>query len=98
MSNQAGATAELQRGATRPKGPLVWRDMDQQELDAAYDQSKYAANQAQLQERRLFNSARAHERLGAPLRLAYGPSAIEGLDVYRTNKANAPINVFIHGG
>ncbi len=26
--------------AARPKGPPVWRDMDQQELDAAYDQSK----------------------------------------------------------
>lgn len=96
MSNQVAA--ELERGAGRQKGPPVWRDMDQQELDAAYDQSKYAPNQAQVQERRVVNSARARERLGAPLRLAYGPSAIEALDVYRTSKANAPINVFIHGG
>ncbi len=103
MSSQAAGAAELARGeehqdATRPKGPLVWRDMDQQELDAAYNQSKYAPNQAQVQERRAVNSARARERLGAPLRFAYGASAIEGLDVYRTNKAKAPINVFIHGG
>jgi arylformamidase len=84
--------------SARVKGPLVWRDMDQQELDAAYDQSKYAANQAQIQERRLAASQRARSALGEPLRLAYGASEIEQLDVYRTNQANAPVNVFIHGG
>jgi arylformamidase len=91
---------ELERKSTAPraKGPLVWRDMDQQELDAAYDQSKYAPNQAQIQERRLVNSARARALLGEPLRLAYGASAIEQIDVYRTDRANAPVNVFIHGG
>ncbi len=30
--------------APRAKGPAVWLDMDQAELDAAYDQSKYAPN------------------------------------------------------
>src|ERR1700730_5818292 len=111
MTDKSALGAELERndgerkGAavagpkdTRPKGPPVWRDMDQQELDAAYDQSKYAANQAQVQERRLVNSARARAALGEPLRLAYGASAIEAIDVYRTRQANAPINVFIHGG
>jgi len=94
-------SADVERKAApgpRPKGPLVWRDMDQQELDAAYDQSKYAANQAQVQERRLVASARARAVLGEPLRLAYGAGAIEQLDVYRTTRANAPVNVFIHGG
>ena len=31
-------------------------------------------------------------------RRSYGPSAVEGLDIYRTKRANAPIFVFIHGG
>jgi len=84
--------------AQRAKGPRVWLDMDQQELDAAYDQSKYAANRAQIQERRLAASLRARAALGEPLRLAYGASEIERLDVYRTSQANAPVNVFIHGG
>jgi arylformamidase len=93
------AEAERRGGAApRPKGPRVWLDMDQQELDAAYDQSKYAPNQALVQERRLAAGARARAALGEPLRLAYGPSEIEGLDVYRTSAANAPVNVFIHGG
>jgi len=94
-------TTETERSraaAARPKGPRVWLDMDQQELDAAYDQSKYAPNQAQIQERRLVNSARARARLGEPLRLAYGASGIEQLDVYRAKRADAPISVFIHGG
>jgi len=84
--------------APRQKGPPVWLDLDQQELDAAYDQSKYAPNQAQIQARRLVLSANARKVLGEPLRLAYGPSEIEGLDVYRTARAQAPVSVFIHGG
>jgi hypothetical protein len=32
----------------RVKGPPVWLDMDQAELDAAYDQSVYAPNLPQL--------------------------------------------------
>jgi arylformamidase len=98
-SSVLSAGIERKSAATaRVKGPPVWLDMDQQELDAAYDQSKYAANQAQIQERRLAASARARAALGEPLRLAYGASEIERLDVYRTSQANAPINVFIHGG
>ena len=30
--------------APRAKGPSVWLDMDQAELDAVYDQIKYAPN------------------------------------------------------
>ena len=37
-------------------------------------------------------------RLGAPRRYAYGTTPIEALDVYPTKRANAPINIFIHGG
>jgi len=82
----------------RVKGPLVWLGMDQAELDAAYDQSKYAPNLPQITKRYATNSEAARSRLGAPLRFAYGPTAIEGLDVYTTKRPNAPINVFIHGG
>ncbi len=37
-------------------------------------------------------------RLGAPKRLAYGSSPVEGMDLYPTKQANAPIHVFLHGG
>ena len=82
----------------RVKGPPVWLDMDQAELDAAYDQIKYAPNLPQITKRYATNSAGVRSRLGAPRRFAYGPTAIEGLDVYATKRPNAPINVFIHGG
>jgi arylformamidase len=72
--------------------------MDQAELDAAYDQSRYAPNLRQITKRYATNSDAARSRLGEPRRFAYGPTAIEGLDVYATKRPNAPINVFIHGG
>ena len=84
--------------APRAKGPAVWLDMDQAELDAAYDQSKYAPNLSQLVNRYATNSEAVRARLGAPRRYAYGPTSIEKLDVYTTRHANAPINIFIHGG
>jgi arylformamidase len=78
--------------------PKVWLDMTQAELDAAYDQNAYAPNREQILARNAVNSERARARLGAPKRYAYGPTPIEGLDVYATRVAGAPINVFIHGG
>jgi len=97
IAQTAQATPPAQPPA-RAKGPLVWMDMDQAELDAAYDQSKYAPNQAIVQRRQAVNSEGVRARLGAPRRLAYGPTPIEGLDLYATSRANAPINIFVHGG
>jgi arylformamidase len=80
------------------KGPRVCLDMDQVELDAAYDQIFYAPLQAQIIRRLASNSELARERLGAPRREAYGPTEPEQLNIHRTARANAPIFVFIHGG
>src|SRR5882724_718645 len=80
------------------KGPRVWMDMDQVELDAAYDQSVYAPLIGQLLKRFASSSDEARAHLGAPKRLTYGPTAVEGLDLYPANKPNAPIFVFVHGG
>jgi arylformamidase len=88
----------------KPKGPIVWLDMDQQQLDDAYDQLVYAPNRDQLTKRRAANSAAARARIGEPLRFAYGPTPIEALDVYRPLSNNAaagaaaPVAIFVHGG
>ena len=82
----------------RVKGAPVWLDMDQAELDAAYDQSVYAPNLPQLTKRYATNSEDVRTRLGAPQRYAYGVTPIEGLDVYTTKRPDAPINIFLHGG
>ena len=84
--------------AQRTKGPRVWLDLDQAELDDAYDQSVYAPNGRQISARNASNSELARQRLGPPRRVAYGPTEIEKLDIYIARRANAPINVFLHGG
>ncbi len=83
---------------SKGKGPRVWLDMDQKELDDAYDQVCWAPNREHLQKRRRLASARAIARIRQPKRVAYGPTEIEKLDIYQSKRPNAPINVFIHGG
>jgi arylformamidase len=105
--NAAAATAPKDEAGV--KGPIVWLDMDQRELDDAYDQLVYAPNRDQLTKRRIINSAAARQRIGEPLRFAYGPTPAEGLDVFRplsprpspasgAGKAGAPVAIFVHGG
>ncbi|HEY1983274.1 MAG TPA: alpha/beta hydrolase [Xanthobacteraceae bacterium] len=104
-----GATAALAAGpalaeecrlgpAPHDKGPAVFMGMDQQELDASYDQLAYEPLLPQITKRLASNSEAMRARIGAPLRRSYGPSAVEGLDIYRAKEANAPIFVFFHGG
>jgi arylformamidase len=95
---QTQALAQTGAPAAAPKGPPVWLDMDQKTLDDAYDQSKYAPNIRQIVGRYRTNSDLTRARLGAPKRLSYGATPIEGLDLFATAKPNAPINVFLHGG
>ena len=76
----------------------VFLNYDQEALDAAYDQTVYAANRDQLVARAAWRSDIARQALGEPLRLPYGSTANEKLDIYRTAQPNAPICVFIHGG
>src|SRR5215813_2789451 len=80
------------------KRHVVWFDMDQQALDDAYDQIVYAPNREQVTQRRIANSERARAAIGVPERVAYGPTEIEKLDIYRTKRAHAPVNIFVHGG
>ena len=94
----AGAALALAQQPPRAKGPRVWLDLDKKELDDAYDQSVYAPNQPQVTGRYATNSEVTRGRLGQPRRFAYGATPAEGLDVFTTKRANAPINVFVHGG
>jgi arylformamidase len=80
------------------KGPLVWNDLDQVELDAAYDQAFYAPLRQEITARLASTSEAVRGRIGQPVRESYGPTEVEKLDIYRTKRAKAPIFVFIHGG
>src|SRR5579864_5225797 len=63
--------------APHPKGPLVFMNYDQVELDAAYDNSTYEPLMGQVSQRIDSISEATRARLGEPQRMAYGPSAIE---------------------
>jgi arylformamidase len=80
------------------KGPAVFLDYDQVELDAAYNQSVYAPLGGQITRRFASNSEDTRDRLGDPMRVAYGRTDIEKLDIYQTKRQGAPIHIFIHGG
>lgn len=95
MAVSATPTAQPQ---AREKGPLVWLDLDQRELDEAYDQIKYAPNLPQILGRYASNSAALRARIGAPQRFSYGATPIEKLDLHAAARPHAPVNVFIHGG
>ncbi len=95
---ESSAEAPTERGPPAVKGQRVWLDMDQKDLDDAYDQSCWAPNREHIRERRRLASERAIARIGLPERLAYGPTEIEKLDIYKSSRSNAPINVYIHGG
>jgi len=94
-----GFAANCQVGpATHDKGAKVWLDMDQVELDSAYDQSEYAPMIGQILKRYGSRSGEIRARLGEPKRFSYGPTPVEALDVFPAGAPNAPIFVFVHGG
>lgn len=98
MAANISLNQPINPSSARAKGPPVWLDMDQKALDDAYDQSVYAPNQQLVARRRARASEAVLERLGEPWRVAYGPTEIEKLDIYKTSRPNAPVNVYIHGG
>ncbi|MCE2948494.1 MAG: alpha/beta hydrolase [bacterium] len=99
VATLSAATVRAQGVPARtPPGPPVWLDLDQAQLDAAYDQSRYAPNQPLVTKRYAINSAAVRARLGNPQRFGYGPTAIESVDVYAARRTDAPVHVFIHGG
>jgi arylformamidase len=87
-----------QQVASTAQGPLVFMHYDQAALDAVYNQSHYAPHSEHVRRRVVAMSAEVRARLGEPQRIAYGPTPIEKLDVYRTTRNDSPVLVFIHGG
>jgi len=82
----------------KAKGPLVFLDYDQEELDLAYDQIPWAPNRQDISRRTGQKNAAAAARLRPPRRLSYGSAEIERVDLYLTDGPGAPTIAFIHGG
>src|SRR3954468_16166778 len=98
---EAQAVTTAQPDSPRTRGPLVWLGMDQWELDDAYDHTRYAPNRENVLARYLVNSEAARVSLGAPERIAYGPTDAERLDLFRAsgskgryaNGAGSPVQI-----
>src|SRR6202034_3801757 len=82
-----------------PPTPMtaVFLDYDQSGLDAAYDQTLWASNMEAMLKGYASASAKTRERLGAPRRFRYGPTAVEELDVFRASADEAAMLIFVHG-
>src|SRR5258705_8481269 len=68
--------------AGRTKGPLVWMNLDQAELDDAYDNNVYAFNFKTIEERRAFNNKIAQSLPQRPTPGSYRPTGNEKLSSY----------------
>src|SRR5260370_42594358 len=55
------------------KGPVVFMDYDQVDLDASYDQVYYEPLIARVAQRLASNSEAVRARIGPPRRVPYGP-------------------------
>ena len=86
------------RSRLAPRGHSSGSTWTSGRLDEAYDQSVYAFNREAIFERDDEPVASALARIGPPHRVAYGRAEIEKVDIYRTQRANAPTLIFIHGG
>lgn len=80
------------------EGPHVWRDYDQEELDAAYNQKFYQPHTEAVNSRLSSLSFDLRLRRGYPERVAYGGGPDEAMDIYKAPQAGGPVFVFIHGG
>lgn len=101
IASGALATAKLagaQPAPQRTKGPLVLLDLDQADVDDAYDVVKASPNLPIVVRRWATNSDAARAHVGEPRRVTYGPAPIETLDIYATSRPNAPVHILIHGG
>jgi len=95
VTRRSAARRRRRRGV---RGLWYGSTWTQQDIDEAYDQSVYAFNAKNIDERRAYNNEIARTVLGDPQREAYGPTEIEKVDIYKTKRANPPIMIFIHGG
>ncbi len=78
----------------------VYRDLDQENLDAQYNIRAQIPDHPEISRRWEADSERVRIALGsrAKIDVPFGPDALQKLDLFLTEKPRAPLLVFIHGG
>jgi arylformamidase len=69
-----------------------------EDIEAAYDQAKWAPNMHHVLARYVFLSDATRTVVGKPERVSYGTEKQESLHIYKANTRHAPIVIFVHGG
>jgi arylformamidase len=89
----------------QPGDPIVYTDphgveYTKAQMDSVYDQACWQQDPPDTGSRSAWLRADFLDRFGPPERYAYGPSPVEGLDLYRTpaGQGYAPTMIYIHGG
>ncbi|MFI5012487.1 MAG: alpha/beta hydrolase [Hyphomicrobiales bacterium] len=76
----------------------VYLDYDQAELDRNYTQTAWAPNADEIIRWYATQSEAVRHRLKRRADIRYGDSQAELLDIFPTDRKDAPICVFVHGG
>ena len=77
---------------------IVYRAMDRQTLDAAYNNSAAVADSERYLADWLGRSGALRARMPDHLNLAYGDAPRARLDFFAANRSGAPALLFFHGG
>jgi arylformamidase len=78
-------------------GITMWKDLEQEQLDRAYNNSLAVENSAEIINGWIDVSAKLRERLSGDLDISYGPESRQSYDYFSAG-LDSPIIVFIHGG
>ena len=76
----------------------VYRDYDQEALDAQYNNRAAVPDFARWTERWPVVSAQVRRQLSGRIDIPYGDGAAERLDIFPAKGSDTPILIFIHGG
>lgn len=77
---------------------VIYKNYNQEALDKQYNNRAMVPNFAQIVEQWMQQSADTRKRATIHLDLPYGPHKRERLDIFPAESANAPVQVFFHGG
>ena len=78
--------------------PLVYRDLDQQALDAQYNNRRRFPDYKERFNAWTEHSVKTRAALEGHLDVAFGPRPKETLDIFPADGKGAPVYVFVHGG
>ena len=78
--------------------PLVYRDLDQQTLDAQYNNRQRFPDYKERFDAWSELSVKTRTLLGGHLDVAFGARPKEAIDIFPAEGEGAPVYVFVHGG